>query len=68
MVAVEKEIDLDTLGNNAEPLFLLAQIQRDEGDLETAIETMSGDVEMAYMAADMRILSREHARRGRPHR
>ena len=56
VVAVEKEIDLDTLGSNAEPLFLLAQIQRDEGDLETAIETMSGAVEMAYMAADMRIV------------
>ncbi len=40
VVALEKEIELDTLGNNVEPLFLLAQIQRDEGDLETAIETM----------------------------
>jgi predicted Zn-dependent protease len=56
LVAVEKEIELDTLGSNAEPLFLLAQIQRDEGDIETALETMRGAVEMAYMAADMRIL------------
>lgn len=56
VVALEKEIELDTLGNNVEPLFLLAQIQRDEGDLETAIETMQTAIGLSYVAADMRIL------------
>ncbi|GAB4276278.1 MAG: hypothetical protein Kow0056_06520 [Coriobacteriia bacterium] len=54
--AIDQEIELDTVGNNPEPLFLLAQILREEGDLEGALENMETGLDLAYQAADMRIL------------
>jgi tetratricopeptide (TPR) repeat protein len=56
IVAIEKEIELDVAGANAEPLFLLAQIHREDGDYEAAIATMEKALAIEYMAADMRIL------------
>lgn len=56
---IDAEIELDTQQANAEPLFLLAQVQRAEGDLESAISTMEQALKLGYMAADMRILYAE---------
>ncbi len=56
---VEQEIALDTAGDNAEPLFLMAQIKRAEGDIEGALEVMEQALEISYMAADMRIIYAE---------
>jgi len=58
-MGVDREIELDLQGNNAEPVFLLAQIQREEGDIEGALATMKKALDISYMAADMRIIYAE---------
>ena len=61
---VDREIELDLQGSNAEPIFLLAQIQRSEGDIDGAIETMEEALAIDYMAADMRIIYAEMLEEG----
>jgi predicted Zn-dependent protease len=57
--ALVVEIEMDDLGENAEPLFLMAQVEREDGNIEVAIVKMEEGLEIAYFAADMRILYAE---------
>jgi tetratricopeptide (TPR) repeat protein len=57
--ALEAEIELDERGANPEPLFLMAQVEREDGNIEVAIVRMEEGLQIAYYAADMRILYAE---------
>lgn len=54
-VLVEEEIALETPGD-AEPFFLLAQIDRQTGDVDAAIVNIEKGLKIAPTAADMMIL------------
>jgi tetratricopeptide (TPR) repeat protein len=57
--ALVVEIEMDDTGANAEPLFLMAQVEREDGNIEVAIVNMEDGLAIAYFAADMRILYAE---------
>jgi predicted Zn-dependent protease len=57
--ALEIEMGLDERGANPEPVFLMAQIEREDGNIEVALVRMEEGLEIAYYAADMRILYAE---------